>query len=338
MAQIPQYNSSKNEHPFGMLMPGRSYSSTAYKYGFNGKEKDDEVKGLGNSLDFGARVYDSRLGKWMSIDPLQKMYPGLSPYNFVANSPIMCLDPDGRVITYANAASQKAYNEVYRLASKEFKAKLDVMQSSKVEYHVNVNVTSFTSGVIDPDQMGEVSYEFHKDGIGSRVMVEVKDEVQYKLGYLTDELTGASQYEEGKLGFVKMLDNKVKPIGYDQNDELETKRNELQITEAYIDENPGIGLSPDLQAFKNADASGKPNHYFTKTKNGTKYSFTNEPNTPSYGNKSIGYWLGQYKDYTINGYTFKANLSTSETDDKGNPALSPGGDSQIENCDPNSCK
>lgn len=34
-------------------------------------EKDNEVKGSGNSLDFGARIYDSRLGKWLSTDPLQ---------------------------------------------------------------------------------------------------------------------------------------------------------------------------------------------------------------------------------------------------------------------------
>ncbi len=49
-------------------MPRRSFSSSSYRYGFNGKEKDDEVKGEGNSLDFGARMYDSRLGRFLSID------------------------------------------------------------------------------------------------------------------------------------------------------------------------------------------------------------------------------------------------------------------------------
>ena len=69
-----------------------------YRFGFNGMEKDNEVKGIGNSMDFGARIYDSRLGKWLSTDPLQKKYPSLSPYNFVANNPIMFIDPDGRYI------------------------------------------------------------------------------------------------------------------------------------------------------------------------------------------------------------------------------------------------
>jgi RHS repeat-associated protein len=79
-----------------MLMPGRSYSSTAYKYGFNGKEKDDEVKGVGNSLDFGARVYDSRLGRWLSLDPLQMKYPNLNPYHFCAGNPVLYVDKDGK--------------------------------------------------------------------------------------------------------------------------------------------------------------------------------------------------------------------------------------------------
>ncbi|MBL0095414.1 MAG: hypothetical protein IPP46_02170 [Bacteroidetes bacterium] len=67
-----------------------------YRFGFNGKEKDDEVKGVGNSLDFGARIYDSRLGRWLSVDPLHKKYPNISPYVFCANNPIIYIDKDGR--------------------------------------------------------------------------------------------------------------------------------------------------------------------------------------------------------------------------------------------------
>jgi RHS repeat-associated protein len=46
-----------------------------YRFTFNGMEKDDEVKGVGNSLDFGARIYDSRLGRWLSVDPLSYKFP-----------------------------------------------------------------------------------------------------------------------------------------------------------------------------------------------------------------------------------------------------------------------
>lgn len=59
-------------------------------------EKDDEIKGEGNSLNFGARIYDARIGRWLSTDPLEKKYPGLNPYHFTANNPILYVDKDGR--------------------------------------------------------------------------------------------------------------------------------------------------------------------------------------------------------------------------------------------------
>jgi RHS repeat-associated protein len=69
-----------------------------YRRGFNGMEKDDEVKGGGNSYDFGARIYDARVGRWLTIDPLARKYPDLNPYNFVSNSPLLFVDPNGEVI------------------------------------------------------------------------------------------------------------------------------------------------------------------------------------------------------------------------------------------------
>ncbi len=67
-----------------------------YRYGFNGKENDSEVKGEGNSVAYENRIYDTRLGRWLSLDPLQAKYPGESHYNFVSNSPIFFKDIDGR--------------------------------------------------------------------------------------------------------------------------------------------------------------------------------------------------------------------------------------------------
>ncbi len=76
-----------------------------YRFGFNGKERDNETYGEGNAYDFGARIYDSRLGRWLSVDPLQAKYPGFSPFVFVLNMPLSAYDPDGRdVIILANSA------------------------------------------------------------------------------------------------------------------------------------------------------------------------------------------------------------------------------------------
>lgn len=77
--------------------------SNQYRYGFNGMEKDDEVKGsTGTSLDFGARMYDPRIGRWFSTDALEREYPYVSTYSFALNTPIQAKDPDGNVVLFVN--------------------------------------------------------------------------------------------------------------------------------------------------------------------------------------------------------------------------------------------
>jgi RHS repeat-associated protein len=74
----------------------RSWSVSAYRYGFNGMERDDEVKGSGNSYDFEARIYDSRIGRFLVTDPMEAQYSGISSYHFGANCPIAMRDSDGK--------------------------------------------------------------------------------------------------------------------------------------------------------------------------------------------------------------------------------------------------
>jgi RHS repeat-associated protein len=77
-------------------MPGRIYSGeTAYRYGFNGMEKDDELAGEGNSYTTPFRQYDSRIGRWLSLDPMMAKYPYQSPYAAFNNNPIYFADPTG---------------------------------------------------------------------------------------------------------------------------------------------------------------------------------------------------------------------------------------------------
>ena len=78
-----------------MLMPTRNSSIDGYRYGFNGKEKDDEVKGEGVIYDYGFRIYDPRIAKFLSEDPLSPSYPMLTPYQFASNTPIQAIDIDG---------------------------------------------------------------------------------------------------------------------------------------------------------------------------------------------------------------------------------------------------
>ncbi|WP_143774436.1 RHS repeat domain-containing protein, partial [Niastella vici] len=92
----PQVVSAQDYYPFGMLQPGRSVNAGRYRYGFNGKENDNEVKGEGNQIEYGMRVYDPRLGRFLSVDPLIDKYPELTPYQFASNSPVAYVDLDGQ--------------------------------------------------------------------------------------------------------------------------------------------------------------------------------------------------------------------------------------------------
>ncbi len=74
----------------------RSAGEGAYRFGFNGKENDNEVKGgEGLQQDYGMRIYDPRLGRFLSVDPLTVEYPDLTPYQFAGNMPVIAMDRDG---------------------------------------------------------------------------------------------------------------------------------------------------------------------------------------------------------------------------------------------------
>ncbi|MCH8904185.1 MAG: hypothetical protein IIA45_09760 [Bacteroidetes bacterium] len=87
--------SKTDYYAFGMLMPGRQMNPTIYRYGFQEIEKDNEISGNGNSYSFQYRGYDSRLGRFKSVDPLKRFYPSNSPYNFSENRVIDGIDLEG---------------------------------------------------------------------------------------------------------------------------------------------------------------------------------------------------------------------------------------------------
>ena len=83
--------SATDYYAFGMAMPDRKFSLSGYRYGFNGKENDDET----GTQDYGFRIYNPALGKFLSVDPLTEKYPELTPYQFASNTPIQAIDLDG---------------------------------------------------------------------------------------------------------------------------------------------------------------------------------------------------------------------------------------------------
>jgi RHS repeat-associated protein len=94
-AYAPKLLSATDYFPFGMQMPGRVFSSPeGYRYGFNGMEKENAVNEVG--YDFGARLYNSWNGKFLSIDPYSAKFPSESNYIFAGNNPVYFIDVKGK--------------------------------------------------------------------------------------------------------------------------------------------------------------------------------------------------------------------------------------------------
>ncbi len=85
--------SATEYYSFGAQMPGRNFTSEAYRYGMQGQEKVDEVSGSGNHYTAEFWEYDSRTGRRWNLDPVVKEHE--SPYATFANNPIWFVDPNG---------------------------------------------------------------------------------------------------------------------------------------------------------------------------------------------------------------------------------------------------
>ena len=127
-------------YPFGLEITrvsnpeGEDYSPSylagaTIPYLYNGKEID-RMHGL-NWYDYGARYYDGAIGRWHGVDNKAENYPSFSPYIYVADNPVLFIDPDGNEI--------KVYREVGQNGSK---STLVIQVSGKI---VNNSSTIYTS-------------------------------------------------------------------------------------------------------------------------------------------------------------------------------------------------
>ena len=135
-----------------MTMPGRSGSVSDYRYGFQGQEMDDEVKGEGNSVNYKYRMHDPRIGRFFAIDPLAPKYPHNSPYAFSENRVTNAVElegleavdnvPDETIGDYKRLGSEKMEGEyVYAnlYGSDEFKGKAEEEPGSGYSITITTN-------------------------------------------------------------------------------------------------------------------------------------------------------------------------------------------------------
>ena len=110
----------------------------------NGQEKDDEIVGSGNCYSFTFRMYDARLGRFLSVDPIGKNYPHATPYGFAENSPIQAIDLEGL--------------EKYKVTGRSFIPMATVSNPQYIPY-LNDNVpASFAGDNRNSYQLNSTSY------------------------------------------------------------------------------------------------------------------------------------------------------------------------------------
>ena len=159
----PLVMSSTDYSAFGVELTGRNFNSKSARYGMNGQEKDDEIEGSGNFLEFKYRGYDPRLGRFTSVDPLVKNFAGVSPYVYAQNRVIDGRDFEG-----------KEYVHYYVFLESDGKT---LIQNVKVEDFRGMSNEQLQKihGIGSEEFYKKYSESFGKEGRGVKYSYFVKD-------------------------------------------------------------------------------------------------------------------------------------------------------------------
>jgi RHS repeat-associated protein len=195
--------------PYGMQEPGRqkqlnTVDDGGYRFGFNSMEKDDEFTGVtGSHLNFGERIYDSRIGKFLSIDKFIKDFPSYSAYLFAGNSPIKYIDFNGnfqfKIDEYADL------DEEQKLKLEKFKTVVNKIQDFVNEHPEIYGYISNVTGLdieqvkkdFTPGEGPTIEVGWHAETYQTEKSVEAEIlQFEYNSAAFLDDLSG----EELKVG------------------------------------------------------------------------------------------------------------------------------------------
>lgn len=103
-----------------MLLPGRHANTASYRYGFQGQELDNELKGEGNNYDYSFRFHDPRVGRFLSTDPISRQFSHNSPYAFAENRVIDGVELEGLEYLWYDEALTEMFDGTLFIKLKNF--------------------------------------------------------------------------------------------------------------------------------------------------------------------------------------------------------------------------
>lgn len=194
-----QVSTANDYEAFGSLLEGRSDGSPLYRFGFSGLERDDDLKGPGNSYYTHARLYDPRVGRWLSPDPVE--LAGISPYVGFSNNPLRYRDPSGQVdwdavkdvASNAGQTYVDMYKDLGRMGVGIVEGRIESLKKAKAAYKEGelTEAAGWAVGVNGTlESLAEKTVEWEDEGAST-------DEI---VGLAVGEVSGMNQFMEGVTG------------------------------------------------------------------------------------------------------------------------------------------
>ena len=232
-------------YPFGLSLRENIVGDEKARFKFTGKELDEE-QGL-DWYYFGARYYDASIGRWLSLDPLAGKYQSLSPYNYVANNPLLFVDYDGNDFGISKSAS----------GNKNFKKAWNAWQSTKIGQSVLRSIEK-NSGIMVYFDIGKSEYaagstNFQVEGIVNIAREKGSDLVTKMDNKVTVAETGAK--ESQTIIIVTINENSLETMNSGEASKILNHESQAHVTN---DPNNKKSQTKDHAKYSGKYPNGKP--------------------------------------------------------------------------------
>jgi RHS repeat-associated protein len=206
---------AQDYYPFGSVMrkwltPTNTTNNlrSTYTFGFNGKEDDKETQ----TQDYGMRIYDYRLGRFLSVDPLTKSYPFYTPYQFAGNTPIAAVDLDGEEPKIVVTNQVTGYTEIKVYGAGNVQTMVVETFKAIVQYTDDKGVTT---EIATFNVTRDGWYDMGTDANGNTILCNRSSDPAPGAGKVFIQSSSSQQYGQGTPSFT--MSPILSPIDQDCN-------------------------------------------------------------------------------------------------------------------------